>query len=113
MKKLIMILLAGLIAGCGYSSRDNELIGQVKKVKNNTPIICSDYHNVDISLGVMRNGVGSMSTQDKWLVVTDSNHLKILKQANETGQLVKIKYNEKRVAICTEDEFVIDVEIIK
>ena len=113
MKNLIMVLILGLLIGCGYTSRDNELIGQVKKTMHNTPIFCSDYNDVDISLGVMRNGVGSMSTQDKWLVVTEKEHLKILKQANDSGQIVKIVYDTKRVTFCTGREFITDVEIVK
>ena len=113
MKKLIFILIAGLLVSCGYSSRDNELIGQVKKIRHNTPIFCSDYSETDISLGIIRNGVGSMSTQDKWLVVTEKEHLKILKQANDSGAVVKILYDEKRVTFCTDNDFVIDVEIVK
>lgn len=31
---------------------------QVKKVEHDTPLICPDQVNVDLSLGVMQNGVG-------------------------------------------------------
>ena len=110
MLSVSVLLLA--LCSCGYTSKDNELIGQAKKVRHETPIICPDYANVDISLGVMRNGVGSMSTQDKWLLVRSESDLAKLKKAVEDGSIVKIKYDEYRVAICTPNEFVTSVEIV-
>ena len=76
MKKLTALLLTAATAmslsGCfGYASKDNELLGQPKKLHNNTPIVCTDYTSVDVSLGVMVNGVGSMSTDDKTFLVAD------------------------------------------
>lgn len=75
MKRILMIAVLTLplaLGGClGHTSRDNEAVGQVKRVHNNTPLLCPDYKDVDISLGVMRNGVGSMSTQDKWFFIQD------------------------------------------
>jgi hypothetical protein len=118
MKKLILVLLIISISGCwGYLAKDNELIGQVKKVEKNTPLICPDYVSADITLGVMKNGTGSLSKEDVWVVVADKDQEKILRQANETGQLVKIKYDQKRCGgnyfFCTYDMFVREVEIIK
>jgi hypothetical protein len=116
MKKLIVLIMALSLYGCGmweYSSKDNEMIGQVKKVINNTPMVCSDYQSADISLGILRGGVGSMSTQDKWVTVVKSEHFNILKQANESGELVKIKYDERRVTFCIHNPIVTSVEIIK
>lgn len=40
MKKLSILCL--FIAACGNSSADNESVGQVKKVVNKTPLVCSD-----------------------------------------------------------------------
>ena len=112
MRKLIMILVIALVASCGYSSRDNEVVGQVKKVVHKTPILCYDQTNADLSLGVIRNGVGSMSTQDIWVYVSNADHEKILKQANETGKIVKVKYDVARVRWCSPDHLVTDVEIV-
>ena len=43
--RLAVLVAALSLAACGYSSRDSELIGQVKKVVRNTPIICSEYED--------------------------------------------------------------------
>src|SRR5579859_447764 len=60
----IAISFASAACGaCGNSSVGNELEGQVKKVVKRTPIFCSDYVEADVSLGVIRNGVGSMSQE--------------------------------------------------
>ncbi len=116
MKKIFMFLALISLTGCsmwGYRSRENELIGQVKKVVHRTPMVCSEFDSADISLGVLRNGVGSMSSQDVWVTVFSSDDLKILKKANETGQLVKIKYDERRATYCIEDFIVKSVELVK
>lgn len=114
MKKLL-ILVAGalMLSGCGYSSRDNDMTGQVKKVVRNTPLVCPDYDDADVSLGVLRNGVGSMSTQDVWVTVTDKDLFKTLKEASASGALVKITYDVKRVTFCIDDHIATNVEILK
>lgn len=113
MKTIILASVVSLsLFGCGYISRDTELVGQVKKVTNNTPLLCPDYKTADISLGVMRNGVGSMSTQDVWIVV-DTTQAEVMKAAVETGEIVKITYDMKRITFCTPHYFASKVEIIK
>jgi hypothetical protein len=102
-----------MLTGCGYSSMQNETIGQVKKVVKNTPLICPDYVDADVSLGVMRNGVGSMSTEDLWFYVPDEQARQTLAQAAQTGALVKITYDVKRVTFCVSDHFVSKVELVK
>lgn len=89
------------------------MIGQVKKIRQNTPIICPDYKSVDITLGILRGGVGSMSTQDVWAVITEREHLAVFLRAAESGQLVKVRYDQARIAFCTDDIFVISVELVK
>jgi hypothetical protein len=112
MKKIVLSM--GLLASaCGYSSKDNELIGQVKKVKMATPIICPDFAETDVSLGIIRNGVGSMSSEDVWLFVEKDSDLALLKSASESGQPVKIKYNVQRVTFCVPNEQVSSVELVK
>jgi len=116
MKKLALGLMVLMLSGCGiwgYSSKNNEMIGQVKKVRHNTPIFCGDYISADISLGIMRGGVGSMSTQDVWVTVYSQDFEKLLKRANETGELVKIGYDERRVTFCIEEKIVNSVEFVK
>lgn len=110
---LIAGLGAALIAGCGYTSQDNEMIGQVKKVQKNTPLICPDYTSVDVSLGVMRGGVGSMSSEDVWLTVDATDNERKLREANESGKLVKIKFEVWRLVVCKKDHVVRSVEVIQ
>lgn len=107
---LAMLLVA---SGCGNSSTQNELVGQVKKIKNQTPLICPDRVDVDVSLGVMRNGVGSMSTQDLWLTVPNGEAMGVLKKAAESGNPVKVVYDVRRVTLCSNQEQVTHAEILK
>lgn len=99
MKKIALVALLAL-GGCGYTAVDNELIGQVKKVTHQTPLVCPDYKAVDISLGVIRGGVGSVSTEDLWLRVLNESDLSLLKAASESGRIVKARYDVRRVVVC-------------
>jgi hypothetical protein len=112
MKKLIMLSILSLV-GCGFSSRDNEMIGQVKKVSNETPLMCLDHSEADLSLGVMRNGTGSMSKEDVVLYVPNSELEKQLKSAQDAGAIVKITYDLKRLTFCVPDHWVKAVEVVK
>lgn len=113
MKFLYVLAAAAMLQGCGFSSRNNELTGQVKKVVHNTPIICDDYVDTDLSLGVLRNGVGSMSTQDVWLNVANSDDEAKLNSAAKTGQLVRIVYDHKRFSFCKDSQnFITKVEVL-
>lgn len=117
LKLLLSLMIVTCLFSCGHSQKDAEMIGQIKKVVHNTPLICPDYSSADISLGVIRNGVGSMSTQDEWLVIIGKEEEDIFRQASETGQLVKVKYDVTRFGgrffICTPDHFASKVELIK
>lgn len=110
MKSLFVLLL---LTSCGYSSRNNELIGQVKRVHSETPLICPDYDDVDISLGVIRNGVGSMSNQDVLMYIQKLEDTETLKRAAESGNLVRILYDRKRLTFCVQDMWIKKVEIIQ
>ena len=57
MKFLVILALIGM-AGCGYEQRGNEVSGQVKRVIQVTPLICPARTLVDLSLGIVRGGVG-------------------------------------------------------
>lgn len=113
MQKLTTLTLVLFVSACGYSSVDNELIGQVKKVKKMTPIICPDYVEADISLGIIRNGTGSMSKEDVELNVESYADIELLKGAAESGQLVKVAYDIKRISICVPDHRLTKVELVK
>lgn len=105
---LIILVLLCFSIGCGRSSVNNELIGQVKKVQNHTPILCPNYDSADVSLGVMQNGVGSMSTQDVWVTVP-AEQLAQFKSAVESGIPVKVNYDVWRWAPCTEDSWATNI----
>lgn len=109
----LVAILCLVVMSCGYHSRDSELIGQVKKVKMLTPLICPDFVEVDLSLGVMRNGVGSMSSEDMWLYVHAPEMVAVLKSAAESGALVKVTYDQKRTTFCVPNEQVSKVELVK
>lgn len=103
--KTLAILCLITAAACGNSSADNEVIGQVKKIVKKTPLVCEDYTLVDISLGVMRNGVGSMSRDDVFIAVDNSETEAIgkLKWAAENGAIVRVSYDVHRVSPCWPD----------
>jgi hypothetical protein len=96
-----------------YSSKDGELIGQAKKTITTNPIICPGVNNLDVSLGVVRNGTGSISSQDVWVTVTNPEDYKRAKEASSSGALVKVTYDQRRLAMCTEYFVASKVEIIQ
>lgn len=97
--KLLFPFLFPALASCGYSARGNELVGQVKKVVAQTPLLCGDYYEADVSLGVLRNGAGSMSKEDVVLYVLDEANVPLLKQAAEEGFPVKVGYDVRRLPL--------------
>lgn len=113
MKKFLFVLPCIFLAGCfGNSASDSTLIGQVKKVKHVTPLICDDRYDVDVSLGVMRNGVGSMSTQDMWLTIP-AEQVAAFKAAADSGAPVQITYDTPRMVWCWQDEWATAITLIK
>lgn len=114
MKHLIVIFGALALTACGYSSMGNHLTGQVKRVKHQTPIFCPERVDADLSLGVIRNGVGSMSSEDVWVTVPDSESAKILEAAAQNGDIVDVEYDRARFAFCpTSQDFVRHVTLVK
>lgn len=110
----MMVLVLGLTGCFGYSAKQSEMAGQVKKITRFTPIICPDRVEVDVSLGVIRNGVGSMSTQDVWALVEDKSLEAKLKDAQEKGSPVTITYDTARVVFCPNTHKVVTgVEVLK
>ncbi len=114
MNRFFAFSCISFLLACGYSAKQNELIGQVKKVAEVTPIICGDYVAADISLGVMRNGVGSMSHEDVDVYVQRDRDIAILKNAVATGKLVRVIYDNKRwpAGLCVPTLWVTDVQIL-
>ena len=113
MKALLLTLLTIALTACGYSQRDTEVIGQPKRIHNVTPIVCSNWKALDLSLGVVRNGIGSMSSEDIDLVIQDNDQLKTIKQAIDNGNLIKITYDDARLRFCQETREITKVEIVK
>lgn len=116
MKKTALLTFLLPLAGClGHSSRHNELVGQVKRVQHMTPMSCPNWDHVDISLGTMRNGVGSMSNQDLWLWVPNRKDMLLLEAAARDGRIVKVMYDIARWRFwfnCEELEEVTSVEVL-
>ena len=114
MKETILSLLL-LTSACGYSSVENEAVGQVKKVMNMNPIICPRYKMADIIIGsqqalYIQNASGA--APHTMIVVTDEQD-KVLREAAEKGKTVKFTYDEERLVFCTDtDHFMRTVEII-
>lgn len=115
MKRLLLV--AGLcvtLTGClGNTSSDNDMVGQVKRCQHVTPLLLPDYDRCDVSLGVMRNGVGSMSKEDVWLYVPTALHYGILDDASKSGALVDIKYDVSRARFYVENNMVTAVALVK
>lgn len=88
------------LTACGNASRDNTAIGQVKRIHHETPIVCGNYTDIDLSLGVMKNGVGSMSTEDVYLVIQNRDDEKILEESEKNGRLVDVIYDTRRFSFC-------------
>lgn len=107
------ILITCFTFGCGNSSVDNELVAQPKRMHNETPIICGDRVDVDLSMGFMKDGVGSMSTHDTTMLVGNYKHKEILDEAIQNNKLVKVRYDQRRVVMCGPDQIITNVEIIK
>lgn len=105
------IVFALVLSACGYSAKDNELVAQVKKVVKNTPILCGDYDEVDVSLGIVRGGTGSLSKEDV-VFYSLPEHIKMLKQAAEGGQIVKLTYDIRRVTWCVPDHWITGVSLL-
>lgn len=94
---------------------DGELVGQAKKIRMVTPLwssICPTYYALDVSMGIIQNGTGSMSTQDVWFTIKDTADLPAMQKAVETAAIVKMKFDTRRLAACTEDYYATGFQVI-
>jgi hypothetical protein len=114
LKTLAWLFVTGILFGAyliyaGFTTmyaRDGELVGQAKKLTHVTPLwssFCPPYYVLDVSMGVLQGGVGSMSTEDLALTVIDVEDLAAMRAAVAHGAIVKIRYDTRRLAACTED----------
>jgi hypothetical protein len=110
---IILALAIVVAAGCGDASRGNAIVGQVKRIKQMTPMICPDYIEVDLSLGVLRNGVGSTSREDATLAIDPSDHatIDVLTRASRSGQITHLTYDERRTSPCWPNDRVVDAAL--
>ena len=114
MKSNITAMIAFvLLTSCGYSHRDNELVGQPKSIESTTPLLCPEQNILHMSLGVMRNGSGSMSTHDISINIPDSSMVAPLKRAVESGELINARTNEARFRWCNEEKELVSFVIIE
>ncbi len=115
MKRLIVFALLAviLLTGCGRSQVGTEAVGQIKRIVKETPIICPSQTLLDLSMGLLRNGTGSMSTEDLWVRVQTADQEATLKQAQASGQAVKITYDTQRFRLCWHQREVTSVEVLK
>ena len=109
---LVLVLCLGGCEACGYSSVDNHMTGQVKKVHHNTPMVCDNYDNADVSLGIMQGGVGSISNHDVQVTVPGQAEFKIMETAAKSGKLVEITFKERRWTTCIDDYVVTEAKLL-
>lgn len=113
MKKRLMIGLLLCAVGCGYSHRDNDLVGQPKSVESTTPLLCPDQHILHMSLGVLRNGTGSMSTEDIRINIVDAHLVPALQLAISKGSLITARTNEARFRWCNEEKELVSFQVME
>jgi hypothetical protein len=111
MKILILCFILLSFVSCGFTERGTKGVVQIKRIHHVTPLICSERIVLDASLGVMQNGVGSMSTQDIDITVSIEQS-KILERAVESGKLVEIKYSTRRFDFCNRYRILEEVKIM-
>ena len=112
-KFLIGICLFCLMGCLGYSSKNSESIIQPKSIQMQTPIICPEVPILHGSLGIIRNGRGSISNQDVDMVITNDQDKYKIQTAIDSGYFLNVKYNTKRMVVCNSEHILVDVEIVK
>ena len=113
MKVTRTLLALAVLSGCGYSHRDNEVVGQPKAVEATTPMLCPDQRILHLSLGVMRHGVGSMSTEDIRINIPSEKMADELKIVVESGKLINARTNEARFRWCNEEKELVSFKVIE
>lgn len=113
MKKVLCVGIMMAASSCGLTARDSEAVGQIKHVIKKTPIFCPDETLLDMSLGLMRNGTGSVSQENVWIRVSTPEQEKQLRDAATSGAPVRVTYDVQRVRFCWEERETTRVELIK
>lgn len=107
------LLLALTLTSCGYTSVNNVAVVQIKSLHNETPLLCFNYNWLDASLGVMRNGTGSVSTEDIRFQIMNENQREILQEAADAGKLARVTFRDRRFVFCTYSREITNVEIVE
>lgn len=107
---VIGLSVLGVKSCTGNSEEGTAVVGQIKSINRVTPIICPAYTEADISLGVMRNGVGSMSVHDITLTLPSSALSDAVTQAQQSGTLVKVTQDVRRFSFCTPERIARKIE---
>jgi hypothetical protein len=105
---------------CGWSGKEITGLGQVKKVGLESNLVCPDYYQVDIALGIMRNGFGCMSTHDQRFFVPDSiqrffipdSMLKDFRTAAEKSSIVNFSYDVRRASSCVNNYRITSFKVV-
>jgi len=109
--KALILLLPFFLMGCGYSALNSEFTGQVKYVEETNPLICDSFFQSGVSLGVMKNGTGSVSTHDVRIYIATPELAELFKRAASSTVPVKITYRQRRLTWCIPEMEATKIEI--
>lgn len=101
---LILVPLLAISTGFGIGS-EGELVGQIKEVRKVNPVICPRHATAEISLGHIKDGTGSYSTEDKLIQIPD-DRVEEFKRYAVTGEIVTAQTATWRLALCVPDTHV-------
>ena len=111
-RSTVFLLMLMCLSSCGYTSRDNQVVGQVKSVINRTLLVCYDYVDAELIVGFLRTGIASMSVQDIHMQVENPGDVKTLQAAVQSGKLVQVTYDAVRLNICGPVYHMTNVQIL-
>lgn len=85
---------------CGWSETEVTGAGQIKQVSKRSPsLFCPDYYMIDVSLGIMRNGSGSVSKEDINIFIEEKDVAE-LRSAAANSSIIEFTYNTRRFSNC-------------
>lgn len=100
---LLAFIVSSTLSSCGYLEVGTKGLAQIKRIHKVTPLLCPDYTLIDVSLGVMQNGAGSMSKEDIEMVVTEDQAKQLDTVLSQGKGIIEMTYSRKRVSFCKED----------
>ncbi len=107
----LLYLLLSVAIG---SSGEIVSFGRVKTIMNTTPLLCGDFVDMNISIGVSNSSNSQYYILDDiWMNLNSPDHIKIAKEAQESGKLVKVTYDYARYAPCRNKSDVTKIEILE